>query len=131
MSLTQFLVIAVVAVLVTIPVVMLLPRARASVNFDRLLWAATAVVGFLFAWVGVGMAKNADSLDSFVIGETPVLAVVIGALAGALALNLPLWLVDRFGAAVEEPVPDESEEQLLPAVTGEQEEVEEAAPIEN
>jgi hypothetical protein len=131
MSLTQFLVMAIVAVLVTIPIVVLLPRARASTNFDRLLWAATAVVGFLIAWVAVGMAKNASSLDAFVIGETPVLAVVIGALSGALALNLPLWLADRFEAGKIEPGLDEFEELIPPAGTGEQQEEKKAeeAPI--
>jgi hypothetical protein len=104
MSLTQFLVMAVVATLVTIPVVLLIPRARASTSFDRLLWAATIVVGFLVAWVAVAMAKDANTMDAFAVGDTPVLPVIVGALAGALALNLPLWLADRFGGSGGEEI---------------------------
>jgi hypothetical protein len=104
MSLTQFLVMAVVATLVTAPIVLLIPRARTSPAFDRLLWAATIVVGFLVAWVALAMAKDANIMNAFAVGDTPVLPVIIGVLAGALALNLPLWLADRFGGSGgEEP----------------------------
>jgi hypothetical protein len=99
MSLTQFLVLAVVAALVTVPAVLLIPRARTSTAFDRLLWAATVVVGFLVAWVAVAMAKDANNVGPFAVGDTPILPAFIGALAGALALNLPLWLADRFGGS--------------------------------
>jgi hypothetical protein len=104
MSLPQFLVMAVVALLVTIPVVLLIPRAHTSPTFDRLLWAATVVVGFLVAWVAVAVGKNANVLDAFEVGDTPILPTVIGALGGALTLTLPLWLLDRFeGSTSEEP----------------------------
>jgi hypothetical protein len=99
MSLMQFLVMAVVALLVTIPVVLLVPRARASITFDLLLWAATLVVGFLLAWVVVGNTKSAGISAIFIIADTPMLPAIVGALAGALALNLPLWLADRFGGS--------------------------------
>jgi hypothetical protein len=129
MSLTQFLVMAAAAVLVTIPVVLLIPRARASTTFDRLLWTATPLVGFLVAWVAVAMAKSAGSLDALLIGDTPILPVLIGTLAGELAVNLPLGLLDRFDPGEGEPVPDELEE-FLPAETSEREEAEEAAAAE-
>lgn len=90
---------AVVASLVTVPVVLLIPRARTSPAFDRLLWAATPVVGFLVAWVAVAMAKDANTLNAFAVGDTPVLPVIIGALGSALVLNLPLWLADLIGGS--------------------------------
>jgi hypothetical protein len=99
MSLTQFLVMAVVASLVTIPIVLLIPRARTSPVFDRLLWAATLVVGFLAAWVTVAMAKDAGTLNAVAVGDTAILPVIIGALGSALVLNLPLWLADLFGGS--------------------------------
>jgi hypothetical protein len=123
MSYTQFLVMAAVAVLVTLPVVLLIPRSRASTAFDRLLWAATALVGFLIAWVAVAMARDTGNLDAPVIGDTPILSALIGALAGALAVNLPLRLLDLFEHREEEPGTDELEEEILPAVEGEQDEV--------
>lgn len=96
MPLTQFLIMAVAALLVTIPVVWLIPRARTSPTFDRLLWAATFVVAFLLAWVAVAMAKNAGTLGDWAVADTPVLPAAIGGLIGALGVNLPLWLLDRF-----------------------------------
>lgn len=102
MSLQQFFVMAVVDLLVTVPLVLLIPRARSSPVFDRLLWGATIVVGFLVVWVAVAMAKSASILDGLVVGETAALPAVIGALGGVLALNLPLWLVDRFGGSAGE-----------------------------
>ncbi len=105
---------AVVALLVAVPVVLLIPRARTSPAFDRLLWAATVVVGFLVAWIAVAMAKNASILDVFVIADTPVLPVIIGALGGAFALNLPLWFQDRFqGSASGEITVQEGPEQMV------------------
>ncbi len=111
MSLTQFLVMAVVATLVTVPVVLLIPRARTSPTFDRLLWAATGVVAFLVAWVAVAMAKNAGTWGNWAIADTPVLPTVIGGLLGALVLNLPLWLLDRFETGKGENAPDERSEE--------------------
>jgi hypothetical protein len=111
MPLPQFLVLAVVALLVTIPAVLLIPRARTSPTFDRLLWVATVVVAFLIAWVAVAMAKNAGTWGDWAIGDTPVLPAVIGGLIGAFALNLPLWLLDRFESGKEENAPDEQSEE--------------------
>ncbi len=102
---------AVVAILITIPVVFLIPRVRTSPVFDRLLWVATMVVGFLAAWVAVAMAKDSHIWDTvFVIADTPVLPTIAGVLIGVLALNLPLWLLDRFDSS---SYADEEEEQEL------------------
>ena len=115
MSLTQFGVMAVVAVLVTIPTILLVPRARTSPAFNRLLWGATALVAFLIAWIAVAMARDSGSLASVMVADTPVLPVVIGALVGALALNLPLWLLDRFENEGEEPWLEEMDEEIVQA----------------
>ncbi len=111
MPLPQFLVLAVVALLVTIPAVLLIPRARTSPSFDRLLWAATAIVAFLIAWVAVAMAKSAGTWEDWAIGDTPVLPALIGGLIGAFALNLPLWLLDRFESGKEENAPAEQDNE--------------------
>lgn len=75
-----------------------IPRARASVLFDRLLWVATPIVAFLVGWVAVAFASstNLAVLGRWSIAETPLLAALLGALVGALAVNVPLWLLDRY-----------------------------------
>jgi apolipoprotein N-acyltransferase len=111
MSLTQFLVLAVIALLVTIPTILLVPRDRTSPAFNRLLWAATALVAFLIAWIAVAMARDSGSLDSMLVADTPLLPAVLGALVGALALNLPLWVLDRFETESAETWPAEADEE--------------------
>lgn len=98
---------AVVALVVTAPVVLLIPRARTSPGFNLLLWAATLIVGFLLAWVVVAMAGDAGTLSAPAIGDTPLVPALIGALGGALAINVPLWLADRVGGA---PAVEDDEE---------------------
>lgn len=111
MSWNQFLVMAVAALLITAPVILVIPRARTSPAFDLLLWAATFVVGFLLAWVAVGMARAAGSLLTPAVGDTPILPALIAALAGALAINVPLWLADRVGGR---PIDDYDEPEVEP-----------------
>jgi hypothetical protein len=125
MSLTQFLVMAVAALVVTVPVVLLIPRVRTSPTFDLLLWVATLVVGFLAAWVAVVIARDSHIWDTLVIADTPALPSLAGAVGGALALNVPLWLLDRFDSlaaeeatmeeAGDEPsdLPDEAQEDRI------------------
>lgn len=97
------------AFLATVPVVLLIPRARTSPGFDRLLWAATLVVGFLLAWVAVAMAGDAGTFSTPAVGDTPIVPALIGALAGALAINVPLWFADRQGGGGGEEYDDEPE----------------------
>ena len=105
MTFTQFMIMAVLALLVTPVAVLFIPRARRSVIFDRLLWGATLLVAFLGAWLALGYA-NADTtgsgLSSFRIADVPVIASLIGAVAGALILNLPLVVLDLFSGAPDE-----------------------------
>jgi hypothetical protein len=49
MSLPHLLILLVVAGLVTPPFVLLMPRARQSPAFDRLLWVGAFIIAFLGA----------------------------------------------------------------------------------
>lgn len=84
------------SVLVAVPVVRLIPHARKSPFFDRLLWGATVLLAFLGAWFALGYAENGVFawLNAFVVADLPILALLLGALAGALLLNLSLWVID-------------------------------------
>lgn len=101
---------AAVALLVTIPVVYLIPRGRTSTAFNRLLVAATVLVGFLLAWVAVAMSGTGGSLGSYAIGDTPILPVLIGSVIGALAVNVPLKVFDFFEPAADDLLPEGDEE---------------------
>jgi hypothetical protein len=81
---TQVLLLALFATVVTVPSVLLIPRARQSPLFDRVLWGATWVLAFLSAWAAPGYL----AMDWY-------LAAAIGAAIGALSLNVLLWLMDR------------------------------------
>ncbi len=121
MSLTQFLIMAVTAVGVTVPVVLLIPRVRTSPVFDRLLWVATPIVGFLTAWVAVAMARDAHVWDTLLIADTPVVPTIGGALGAALAVNVPLWLLDRFEPEEENEADVIDEETTEPVIEDESE----------
>jgi hypothetical protein len=98
-SFNQFAVIAVIALAVTIPTVILIPRARQSVAFDRLLWVGTFVIAFLGSWAALGYIgpdSSLAALNSVVFADTRILTVLVGALASALFLNMILWVMDRF-----------------------------------
>lgn len=101
MSGVQFLIMVVVAAIATVPAVKFIPRARQSPMFDRVLWSATWLLAFLGAWYAVdnyvGDAPLATrALDEFT--RTAGGAIILGAVAGALSLNVLLWLMDRFTA---------------------------------
>lgn len=92
----ELLVIAVIAALVTVPVVWLVPRARHSFVFDRVLWSATWLLSFLSGWYALGNFSDVPpGLSSLMIAQVPVLTVLVGAAAGAILLNGLLWLMDR------------------------------------
>jgi hypothetical protein len=98
MSEVQFLFLALVALVVTVLTVKLIPRARQSRWFDRVLFGATWLLAFVCAWYATDQIKTEAplatiGLDGFV--RAAGVPVAIGALGGALALNLVLWLMDR------------------------------------
>ncbi len=96
MSLVQLLVMLVVAGLVTPPFVLFIPRARRSAVFDRVIWAATWLLAFLGAWVAPSYIGTDAALNGVVVAEVSLIPALIGAVAGALSINLLLWLLDRF-----------------------------------
>ncbi len=108
MSWLQFAVMALISALFTIPVVLLIPRARTAPLFDRLLWLATWLLAFLCAWLAIGYSGNASLepvTDPADIGQLPLVPIAVGAAAGALVLNALLWLLDRLAPPeVEEDV---------------------------
>ena len=95
MSIAQLVVTAVISMVVTLPAVLLIPRARQSPLFDRVLWVSTWFLAFLGAWYVLGNV-NLPGLNGVVIGEVPVIPVLIGAAVGALVLNGLLWSMDFF-----------------------------------
>ncbi len=113
MSEMQFLVLALVALGVTVPAVKLIPRARQSVWFDCVLWLATWLLAFIGAWYAVGQLKTDVPLatmgwDAF--AHTAGASIIIGAVGGALALNLALWLIDRLIPLAADEMPELSED---------------------
>lgn len=113
MSETQFLILAVIAFIVTVPIVKGIPRARQSRWFDRVLWMATWLLAFVGAWYAVGQVEMTVppatlAWDAFV--RALGIPIVIGAAGGALALNLVLWLMDRvIPWAVEQSAEEDAE----------------------
>lgn len=104
MTITQWFVFLTAAVIVTVPVLMLVPRTRRSPIFDTLLWLATILVAFLVGWltfVFAGQNGRLNFLNQFEIAELPIAIIVVGAAAGALGLNLPMWIADRKSPPVE------------------------------
>lgn len=113
MSETQLVVLALVALLVTVPTVRFTPRARQSRWFDRVLWVATWSLAFIGAWYAVGQLEVATPLatlswDAF--ARAAGVPIVLGALSGALVLNLALWLMDRVTPPVVEELSTEVED---------------------
>ena len=99
MSGVQFLIVAIVAAIVTLPSVRFIPRVRQSPMFDRVLWGATWLLAFLGAWYAVDNYVGGAPLATLALDEfarAAGSAIIVGALAGALSLNVLLWLMDRF-----------------------------------
>lgn len=109
MSVSQFLITTVIAILVTVPIVLLIPRARKSPLFDRVLWVATAALAFLGEWSAPNyFGSDSGTPNQWVIDQTPLIPTLIGAIVGALSINVILWLMDRFSPPVieDEPIAD-------------------------
>ncbi len=92
MSLPHLLLLIVVAGLVTPPPIVLIRRARQSATFDRLLWVGTYLIAVLGGWLAP--AYIGDPVPSVAIGGVSLLPIVIGSLAGVLALHLILFFLD-------------------------------------
>lgn len=122
MSGVQFLIMAVVAAIVTLPAVKFIPRARQSFVFDRVLWGATWLLAFIGAWYAVDNYVSGAPLATLALDEFARAAggaIILGAAAGALSLNILLWLMDRLiaieldefeGALEQDEVEEENDE---------------------
>ena len=95
MSVIQFVVTAATSVVVTIPVVLLIPRARQSSQFDRVLWLGTWAIAMLGTWYTLGNVQI-PSLDVLTAGDVSIVRALAGGAAAALILNGLLWGIDRF-----------------------------------
>ncbi|MBI5034571.1 MAG: hypothetical protein HZB51_28950 [Chloroflexi bacterium] len=102
MTITQIFILTLVSASVTIPVVMLVPRARQSSNFDRVLWGATFLLAFIGAWGAPGFIPTNLPLSHLIVSDLSLVQIILGALAGALSINILLWIMDRF----ERPSPE-------------------------
>ncbi len=106
MSLARLVAMLAAASVVTPPFVLLIPHARQSPLFDRLLWVGTWALAFLGAWIAVNMSGPAAPALVPDLDANILISIILGAAAGGLGLNLVLWLLDRF----ERPVVEEEEE---------------------
>lgn len=111
MSVAQLIVTCVISILVTLPAVLLIPRARQSPAFDRVLWLGTGLMAFLSAMFVLGNV-NVPGLNILVIGEVSVFPALMGAAIGAFLLNGLLWLMDHFSRPLidESAAPEEASE---------------------
>ncbi len=115
MNTSLFIILVVVACIATPLPVLLIPRERHSPVFDAVLWIATLVVAFLVGWLAV--VWSTDSLPALaalvVISGVPALAALLGAIGGALVVNLPLWFLDHFDRReeIEEEWEDDEPEE--------------------
>ncbi len=113
MTLTGIGILVVIAAVITVPSVLLIPHARQSPAFSRILWGSTFVIAFLGGWLGLGYADSAwATAVNLNIGDTPVFPLIVGEVGAAVVLNLLLFLLDRF----DQPVTEEGgeEEIILP-----------------
>lgn len=112
----SFIAMALISALFAVPAVLLIPRARTSRAFDRLLWVGTWMMAFLCAWLAIGYSGS-GSLEPITnpsdIGRLPLVAIAVGAATGAVLLNALLWLLDRLA-------PPEAEEEVTTEEQGEE-----------
>lgn len=113
----QFLIIAIAAAIVTVPIVKFTPRARQSPMFDRVLWGATWLLAFLGAWYAADNYVGGAPLTTLPLEEFARVAggaIIVGAVVGAVMLNALLWLMDRFFAVEPDEIGEgEPEEKIV------------------
>jgi hypothetical protein len=113
MFLFQLLGVALAAVVVAVPSVLLIPRKRTSPIFDRVLWVGTWLLAMLGAFAAPSYLADFGWANTYAFAGLPAIPAAIGAVAGALSINVLLWMMDRFGTPTladdlsEENVEDE------------------------
>ena len=105
MTIVQFVMMAIASLLMTIPAVVLIPRARQSLAFDRVLWVATWGLGFLGAW-GAPNYINSESLNGIAIAGVSLVPLLIWAAVGAWSINGLLWIMDHLNPPSAEEMLD-------------------------
>ena len=110
MTLTQIFILVLVSAGATFPSVLLVPRARQSHSFDRILWGATFLLACIGAWGAPGFVPANLPLSNLIIADLSIAQVLVGALTGALSLNVLLWILDR----LERPASDDDQSDEQP-----------------
>jgi hypothetical protein len=105
-SSTNALLMIISDVVISVPILFLVPRSRQSQAFDRLLWSATFILGCVGAWLALEWA-GIDIAGRSAAGLVPI---ILGTLGGALGLNLLLWAMDRIAPPEIEVVQDDEAE---------------------
>ena len=96
----------VLATVVTIPAVLFIPRQRQSPLFDRVLWGATWALAIIGAYALPDFIGSDSPLNSIMLAQMRVVSMGLGAIIGALSINVLLWSIDRFSSpsAEEDPL---------------------------
>jgi hypothetical protein len=95
-TITQLLGLGMLAFVMTLPAVLLIPRARQSPLFDVILWVATWSLSFIGAQIAPNYLGATLATNTWSIAGLAILPAAIGALGGAFSINILLWLLDRF-----------------------------------
>ena len=118
MFLIQLVIVAVVGAFITIPFVLFIPRQRQSPVFDRVLLGGTWLLSILGAFAAPSYITSDPAMSNLTIAQMPVIPTLIGAAAGALSINVLLWLMDRFSSPTGEAdiaeLEDEEENDTRP-----------------
>lgn len=96
MLLTQLVIVALLAVVVTLPIVLLIPRQRQSPIFDRVLWGGTWLLAVLGAFAAPSYVPPDFIVSNVFVADLPAIPTLIGAVVGALSINGVLVLLDHF-----------------------------------
>jgi hypothetical protein len=96
MNLSQVMTCLFLAAAATIVAVRLVPRGRRQFWFEIILWLGTVLVAFLGSVLAIAAATELAALQglrSLAWQGTPLLPATLGALGGALLLNVPLSVI--------------------------------------
>jgi hypothetical protein len=91
----QIGIVVLLAGIAMVPAVLFIPRDRQSPWFDRILWLGTWLLAILGAYALPSFLGANSPLNVIILFETPIVSNGLGAIIGAFALNILLWLVDR------------------------------------
>ena len=96
MTITQLVIVSILATVATPLPVLLIPRTRQSPAFDRVLWIGTWLLALFGGLVAPSYLGTDGYLNSVMVADVAVVPALIGVVAGALSVNILLWLLDRY-----------------------------------